>query len=355
MKLFQPLQIKSLVLPNRWVMSPMCMYTAFEGVANDFHLVHYGTRAQGGVGLIMIEATGVEPRGRITTKCLGLWNEEQELAIKKITDFVHQQSTAKIGIQLAHAGRKASTWEGKQITVEQGAWQAVAPSAIAYQPGDKEPTALSIDEIKSIINHFRLSAQRAVRAGCDVVEIHAAHGYLIHQFLSPLSNIRHDEYGGSFENRIRFLIEIVDAVQQELKHSTPLFVRISATEYASDGWDIGDSIALSKVLKTHQVDLIDVSSGGNIHGARISLFTAYQVPYAAAIKDQATILTGAVGLIETAEVAESILQDNKADLIFMARALLRNPYLPAQSSFETKDYCFFPGQYVRAVPKKQGY
>ena len=249
----------------------MCMYSAENGVPNDFHFVHYGSRAQGGTGLIIVEATGVVPEGRITNKCTGIWNDEQVEAFQKIVKFVHENSESKIGIQLAHAGRKASTWNGKQISLEEG-WETVAPSPIPYHQSERIPHVLSTEEIKSLVQSFKIAAKRSIDAGFDLVEIHAAHGYLVHQFLSPLSNIRTDEYGGSFENRIRFLLEIVDAVNEVLDENHPLFVRISATDYAENGWDLKQSVELAKILKTKNVDLIDVSSGGNIHGAKITLF-----------------------------------------------------------------------------------
>ncbi|SDL61825.1 NADPH dehydrogenase NamA [Chryseobacterium taihuense] len=345
--LYSPIKFRNVELKNRWVMSPMCMYSCENGLANDFHFVHYGSRAQGGTGLLIVEATGVEPKGRITNHCMGIWNDEQAEKLKKIVQFVHQHSESKIGIQLAHAGRKASTWNNVQTSLEDG-WETVAPSAIPYQQGERVPHVLTVEEIKEQIQHFKEAAGRSVKAGFDVIEIHAAHGYLIHQFLSPLSNIRNDEYGGSFENRIRFLIEIVDAVNEELDQNVALFVRISGTEYAENGWNIDDSVKLSKVLRNHGVDLIDVSSGGNIHGAKISVFDGYQVPFSSAVKNQANVQTGAVGLITASQQAEEILQNGEADLIFVAREILRNPYLAVHGSFEMKEDCFFPHQYLRA-------
>ncbi|PWN68019.1 NADPH dehydrogenase NamA [Chryseobacterium oncorhynchi] len=345
--LYTPIQFRNVVLKNRWVMSPMCMYSCENGMANDFHFVHYGSRSQGGTGLLIVEATGVEPRGRITNHCMGIWNDEQEEKLQKIVEFVHKNSESKIGIQLAHAGRKGSTWNNLQISLEEG-WETIAPSSIPYHPSERIPHALSTDEVKEHVQYFKKAAQRAVKAGFDVIELHGAHGYLIHQFLSPLSNIRTDEYGGSFENRIRFLIEIVDAVNEELNDDTALFVRLSGTEYAENGWGIEDSVALAKILKEHSVDLVDVSSGGNIHGAKISVFNGYQVPFSSQIKNEAQVKTGAVGLITNVEQAEEILQNNEADLIFVAREILRNPYLAIQGAFEMKEECFFPQQYTRA-------
>ena len=276
MKLFTPITFRNIELKNRIVMSPMCMYSAEDGLANDFHFVHYGSRAQGGAGLIITEATAVEPRGRITNQCLGIWNDEQALALKKIVDFVHQNSESKIGIQLAHAGRKGSTWENRQISIEEG-WETIAPSPIPFHHSERIPHVLTIEEIKELVENFRKAARRSVEAGFDVIEIHGAHGYLIHQFLSPLSNTRTDEYGGNPENRARFLMEIVDAVNAEITEDVALFVSISGTEYAENGWDIKDSAELAKVLKTKIVDLIDVSSGGNINGVIIPLSPGYQI------------------------------------------------------------------------------
>ncbi|RZJ51078.1 MAG: NADH:flavin oxidoreductase/NADH oxidase, partial [Chryseobacterium sp.] len=332
---------------NRWVMSPMCMYSCENGLANDFHYVHYGSRAQGGTGLIIVEATGVEPRGRITNHCMGIWNDEQAEKLQKIVEFVHQNSDSKIGIQIAHAGRKGSTWENKQISLEEG-WETIAPSPIPYHPSERIPHELSVEEIKELVQNFKDAAKRAVNAGFDVIEIHGAHGYLVHQFSSPLSNVRTDEYGGSFENRSRFLLEIVDAVNEELNENVALFVRISGTEYAENGWDIEDSVKLSKELKNHSVDLVDVSSGGNIHGAKISVFDGYQVPFSSQVRNEAEVKTGAVGLITKVEQAEEILQKGEADLIFVAREILRNPYIAVQGSFEMKEDSFFPNQYLRA-------
>ncbi|NML56099.1 NADPH dehydrogenase NamA [Chryseobacterium cheonjiense] len=345
--LYTPVTFRNVELKNRWVMSPMCMYSSEDGLPNDFHFVHYGSRAQGGAGLLIVEATGVEPRGRITNHCMGIWNDEQAKQLHRIVEFVHKHSESKIGIQLSHSGRKGSTWNTKQISIEEG-WETIAPSPIPYHPTERIPHVLTSEEIKEQVQNFRDAARRAVEAGFDVIEIHAAHGYLIHQFLSPLSNIRTDEYGGSFENRIRFLVEIVDAVNEELNDNVALFVRISGTEYAENGWEITDSVELAKVLKNHSVDLVDVSSGGNIHGVKIPLFDGYQVPLASQVRNEADVKTGAVGLIKKVSHAEEILQKGDADLIFIAREMLRNPYLAVQGSFEMNEECFFPHQYLRA-------
>ena len=347
MILYSPITFRNLELKNRWVMSPICMYSSENGLANDFHFVHYASRAQGGTGLIIVEATGVAPEGRITHKCAGLWNDEQTQSFKKIVDFIHHNSESKIGIQLGHAGRKSSTWNGKQLSLEEG-WETVAPSKIPYHESERIPHELSIPEIKKLVQDFKDATRRALEAGFDLIEIHAAHGYLIHQFMSPLSNVRTDEYGGSFENRIRFLVEIVDAVNELLDEDHPLFVRISGTEYTENGWSLEESVALAEILKNKKVDLIDVSSGGNIHGAKITLFDGYQVPLAAEIRKETGMKTGAVGLIKTAETAEEILEKGEADLIFVAREILRNPYLAIQGSFNGKGECDFPHQYDRA-------
>ncbi|PIE50328.1 MAG: NADPH dehydrogenase NamA [Flavobacteriales bacterium] len=337
--LYTPIQFRNIELANRWVMSPMCLFSAEKGVPNDFHFVHYTSRAMGGIGLIMIESTGIEPIGRITNQCTGIWNDEQIRGFKKINDFIHQNTASKTGIQLGHAGRKSLT-DGKII----------APSPIPYQKDDKVPHELSIKEIKERINLFVQATKKAIEAGFDIIEIHSAHGYLVHQFLSPISNTRTDEYGGSFENRIRFLVEIVEKVNEVLDENHPLFVRISGTEYADElnGWNLEDSIRLAKALKEKKVDLIDVSTGGNYDKAKISLFDHYQVPFASAIKKEAKIKTGAVGLIKTPQQANEILQNKDADLIFIGRALLRNPYLALQGAIEMNEKCTYPKQYKKA-------
>ena len=266
-------------------------------------------------------------------------------------DFVHQNSESKIGIQLAHAGRKGSTWENRQISIEEG-WETIAPSPIPFHHSERTPHVLTIEEIKNLVEDFRKATKRAVDAGFDVIEIHGAHGYLIHQFLSPLSNTRTDEYGGNAENRARFLMEILDVVNSEITENQALFVRISGTEYAENGWEISDSVELSKALKAKNVDLIDVSSGGNISGVTIPLNPGYQVPLAEAVKKNADIKTGAVGLITDANHAEEILENEQADLIVLAREILRNPYFAVQSAWENDEENFYPHQYLRAKPTK---
>lgn len=350
-KLFTPLTIKSVTLKNRIVISPMCQYSARDGFANDWHLVHLGSRAVGGAGLIIQEATAVSPEGRITADDLGLWKDEQMEKLKSIVSFVRNQGSM-IGIQLAHAGRKAShasPWKGgKQLTVQDGGWQAVAPSAIPFQVGTQAPAALSVDGIKKVIADFKKATERAVEVGYDVLEIHAAHGYLLHEFLSPLTNQRNDLYGGSFENRIRLLVEIVKGVQETWPEAKPLFVRISASDWAEGGWNIEESIKLAKILKQLGVDVIDCSSGGAVAHQKIPLGPGYQVPFAEEIKKEVGMITGAVGLITSAEQAEEILISEKADLILIARESLRNPYFPLQAAKQLQEDITWPDPYLRA-------
>lgn len=349
-KLFDPLQLKSVTFPNRIAISPMCQYSAENGVANDWHLVHLGSRAVGGAGLVIFEATAVVPEGRITPYDLGIWNEEQTDALTRIVKFVEGQGSIA-GIQLAHAGRKASCaapWKGgHQLSTEEGGWQVVAPSAVPFTGGTLLPHELSEEEIQQLIKAFASAAKRTRKAGFKVLEIHAAHGYLIHQFYSPLSNFRKDAYGGSFENRIRFLSEIVEAVKTEWPDDLPLFVRISATDWTEDGWNIDDSVKLASKLKEQGVDLIDCSSGGNVV-TRIPLAPGYQVPLAARIRREAGIATGAVGLITNASQAEDILQRGEADLVLIARESLRDPYFPLHAAKEMDMDIIWPDQYLRA-------
>lgn len=349
-KLFEPLIIKDITFRNRIVMSPMCQYSAEDGYASDWHLVHLGSRAVGGAALIMVEATAVSPEGRISPGDLGLWDDDHIAPLKRITDFVH--STGSIaGIQLAHAGRKAShnaPWLGSaQLKSSEGGWLTFGPSDIPYSPSEEPPVVLNRDGIKKIIDDFRDATVRSVKAGFKVMEIHAAHGYLIHEFLSPLSNHRSDEYGGSFENRIRLLLEITDAVKSVWPDNLPLFIRLSATDWYEDGWNVDETVKLSAILKERGVDLIDCSSGGNIVAQKIMPVPGYQVPFAEAVK-KTGILTGAVGLITTAQQAETILQEGKADMIFFARELLRNPYFPLSAAKELNVDINWPVQYLRA-------
>lgn len=355
--LLSPFNIKNVQLKNRIVVSPMCQYSAKDGFANDWHLVHLGSRAVGGAALIIQEATSVSPEGRISPNDLGIWSDEHIPFLKRITTFI-KENGAVPGVQLAHAGRKASfdtPWKGsKQITEADGGWNTVAPSAIPHQEGNVSPQALSAGGIEKIKEDFISATKRCITAGYEVLELHAAHGYLLHQFLSPLSNQRTDQYGGSFENRIRFVLEIVAATQEVWPAENPLFVRISATDWAEGGWSPEESVKLSAVLKDMGVDLIDTSSGGNISYQQIPLSPGYQVPFAEAIKKETGVLTGAVGLITEASQAEEILQEGKADLIIMARELLRDPYFPIHAAYELDEESQWPEQYERAKPRKKG-
>jgi 2,4-dienoyl-CoA reductase-like NADH-dependent reductase (Old Yellow Enzyme family) len=350
-KLFSPLQIKSIALKNRITVSPMCQYSAIDGFANDWHLVHLGSRATGGAGLIIQEATSVSPEGRISPGDLGLWKDAQMDKMKIINQFISSQNSVP-GIQLAHAGRKASCaapWEGiKKLNPTESGWQTVAPSTIGYHENEASPVALDTDGIQKVISDFKSATKRAVQSGFKVMEIHAAHGYLLHQFLSPLSNLRTDEYGGSFENRIRFTLEVLAAVQSEWPKDLPLFVRISATDWAEGGWNIEESVQLSKILKEKGVDLIDVSSGGLVSHQQIPLGPNYQVAFAERIKKETGILTGAVGLITEATQAEEIVASGKADLVLFARESLRNPNLGLSFAAELNTDVQWPKQYDRA-------
>lgn len=348
--LFSPLTIKSVVFKNRIVVSPMCQYSGKEGFANDWHLVHLGSRAIGGAGLIMQEATAVSPEGRITHGDLGIYNDNHIEFYSRITNFIHLHGSVP-GIQIAHAGRKASCgipWiSDRQLTLEENGWEAVAPSPIPFRSDDRIPHELEIEEIRILIKEFQRAAKRAHSAGYKVIEIHAAHGYLINEFLSPLCNQRTDEYGGSFRNRIRFLLNIVDSVNEVWPDNLPLFVRISASDWVEQGWMVEDSVELAKILKANNVDLIDASSGGIIPNAQIPAGQNYQVPFAARIKQESQILTGAVGVIINARQAEKILADQQADLIFMAREHLRDPYFSLHAAKELGDEVKWPEQYLR--------
>ena len=351
-KLFSPLQIKNITLKNRIVISPMCQYSSKDGFANDWHLAHLGSRATGGAALIIQEATAVSPEARISPSDMGLWKDEHIEKLKAINTFILSQNAIP-GIQLAHAGRKASVsepWNGnKKLIAAHSGWQTVAPSAIPYHDDEPfHPTALDKDGIQKVISDFKAATKRAVQAGFQVVEIHAAHGYLSHHFLSPLSNFRTDEYGGHFENRIRFTLEVLEAVQSEWPENLPLFVRISATDWANGGWNIEESVQLSKILKERGVDLIDVSSGGLVSHQEIPLKPNYQVPFAEKIKQETGILTGAVGLITEAKQAEAILTDEKSDLVLFARASLRDPNLPLNFAAALGVDVAWPKQYVRS-------
>ena len=351
-RLFTPLKIRSIELKNRIVVSPMCQYSSIDGFANDWHLVHLGSRAVGGAGLIISEATAVSPEARITPDDLGLWKDEHMDKLKQIVGFIEKQGSIP-GIQLAHAGRKAShasPWKGGNAlsTDDVAAWQTVAPSAVPFRNDEPAPLALDKAGIAKVINDFVVAAQRALQIGFKVAEIHAAHGYLLHEFYSPLSNQRTDEYGGSFENRIRLTVEITEAVRKVWPDELPLFVRISASDWTEGGWTIEDSVALAKVLKTKGADLVDCSSGGNVPQAKINVGPGYQVPFAEAIKKQTGILTGAVGIITAPQQAEEILANEQADVIIMAREFLRDPYLPLHAAKALDVDMSWPVQYDRA-------
>ncbi|MDV6374897.1 NADH:flavin oxidoreductase/NADH oxidase [Deinococcus arenicola] len=329
-KLFQPLTLQRLTLPNRLVVSPMCMYSSHDGLANDFHLVHLGQFALASPGLIFTEAASVSPEGRISPEDLGLWADEHIVPLGRITDFIHGHG-GLVGVQLAHAGRKASTyapWRGKGAVDQQhSGWGVIGPDDQAFSPDFPTPSAMSVDDIHRVTQDFVAAAQRADMAGFDVVEVHAAHGYLLHQFMSPLSNSRTDDYGGSFENRIRFLMEVVKAVRGGWPMHKPLFVRISATDWAEGGWDLPQSVQLATLLSRHGVDVLDVSSGGLTTQQQITAGPGYQVPFASAIKhDVSNMHVMAVGMIQSPEQAETILQNDDADLIALARPFLGDPH-----------------------------
>jgi len=350
-KLFSPLHIKDIEFKNRIVISPMCQYSSVDGFASDWHLVHLGSRAVGGASLIIQEATAVSPEGRITPGDLGIYMDEHVQKLQTITQFIHQTG-AVAGIQLAHAGRKASCaipWNGgKQLIESEGGWETVAPSAIGFNPEDRAPHEMDQQDIVKVISDFKAAAERAVCAGYKVVEIHSAHGYLIHEFLSPLSNYRTDKYGGIFENRIRLLLEIVKAVKSVWLPNHPIFVRISATDWAEGGWNIDEAVRLSEILKTEGVDLIDCSSGGLVPYAKIPAGPGYQVVFSERIKKESGLLTGAVGLITEVPQAEEILRKGQADLILIARASLRNPYFALHAARDLGDDVTWPIQYGRA-------
>jgi 2,4-dienoyl-CoA reductase-like NADH-dependent reductase (Old Yellow Enzyme family) len=355
-RLFSPIQLAAITFPNRVFVSPMCQYSSNDGFSNDWHLVHLGSRAVGGAGLVMTEAAAVLAEGRITPQDLGLWKDEHIASLKRIVEFLHGQG-ARAGVQLAHAGRKASMarpWapEQRSLTPSEGGWKNVmAPSAVPFAENYSQPSALDLAGIQTITRAFTRATERALEAGFDLVELHAAHGYLLHEFLSPLSNRRTDQYGGSFENRIRLVVEVVDAVRAVWPAELPLLVRISATDWAEGGWDIDQSVALAKVLKEHKVNMIDVSSGGMTPQQVMPLGPGYQTPFAERIRREAQIPTGAVGMITSAAQAEHILRTGQADLVLLARELLREPYWPLHAAQELGDSASWPAQYLRAAPQ----
>lgn len=353
MQIFDELTIRDVTFRNRIVVSPMCQYSSTDGFANDWHLVHLGSRAVGGAALVFAEASAVLPEGRISPCDLGIWKDEHIEFLARIAKFIREQKTLA-GIQIAHAGRKASTprpWDGTgTIPKSKGGWMPVAPSDIPFDANHATPEALDEAGIRNVIDAFAAAARRALSAGFQVLEIHAAHGYLIHEFLSPLSNLREDSYGGSFENRTRLLREIVQAVRGVWPESNPLFTRISATDWVEDGWDIDQSIELARQLLPLGVDVIDCSSGGIVPGARIPLRPGYQTPFSKEIRDATGIMTAAVGLIDTPRLADEILGRDEADLIEMAREFLRHPYWPLHTAREFGFRIPWPVQYLRAAP-----
>jgi 2,4-dienoyl-CoA reductase-like NADH-dependent reductase (Old Yellow Enzyme family) len=353
-RLFSPLTLRATTFRNRAWVAPMCQYSSVEGYPQDWHLVHLGALARGGAGLVMQEATAVVPEGRITAADAGIWEDGQADRYERITTFVRSQG-AVAGIQLSHAGRKASTrppWEGDgYVEVASGGWETVGASPVAF--GDwPAPRELSADAIRSLVGAFADAADRARAAGYEVVEIHAAHGYLLHQFLSPLSNHRTDEYGGDFDGRIRFLVQVTDAVRARWPKGGALFVRFSATDWADGGWTVDETVDLSRRLVAHGVDLVDVTSGGLVPGARIEAEPGYQVPFARAVRDGAGLPVSAVGLITAPEQADQVLVDRSADAIMLARELLRNPTWPLRAAHALGDDVPWPPQYQRARPRR---
>jgi 2,4-dienoyl-CoA reductase-like NADH-dependent reductase (Old Yellow Enzyme family) len=367
--LFAPIALRSIVLPRRIIVSPMCQYSSKDGAASDWHLVHLGSRAVGGAALVMTEASAVTPEGRISPQDLGIWSDDHIDGLKRITAFLHAQGSFA-GVQLAHAGRKGSMappWEtARLIPPSEGGWTNVAaPSAVAFADNYPQPTALDRAGITRIRTAFADAARRALACGFDVIEIHAAHGYLLHQFLSPLSNLRTDAYGGSFDNRIRLTIEVIDGVREVWPEELPVFVRISATDWLEDpatgkaadgvesgadlGWTLEQSIVLAKQFREHGVDLIDVSSGGNVRSAKIPVGPGYQAAFAERIRREAHIATGAVGMITDSAQADHIIRSGQADVVLLARELLRDPYWPLRAARELKQAITWPVQYGRAA------
>ncbi len=351
--LFSPLTLRSTTLRNRVAVSPMCQYSSADGFANDWHFAHLSARALGGAGLVFTEAAAVEARGRITPEDLGLWKDEHIAPLARITRFIREQGSVA-GVQLAHAGRKASTyrpWATQRGSVPEteGGWRTVGPSAEAFTDTFAAPEELSEGELGGVVQAFVAATERAQEAGFEVAEIHAAHGYLLHSFLSPLSNKRTDAYGGSFENRARLLLEVTEAVRESWPASLPLFVRLSASDWAEGGWTGEDSVALSKLLKARGVDLIDCSSGGAVPGVPIPVGPGYQVPLAAQVRSEAGIATGAVGMITDAAQADTIVRTGQADLVLLARELLRDPFWPHRAAAALGVAPFWPPQYERGA------
>ncbi|WP_328628868.1 NADH:flavin oxidoreductase/NADH oxidase [Streptomyces sp. NBC_00353] len=362
--LFEPCTLRSLVIPNRVWMAPMCQYSAEAvgpnaGVATDWHFAHLAARAAGGTGLILTEATAVSPEGRISPADLGIWNDTQVAALRRITSFIKGQGSIA-GIQLAHAGRKASTaapWQGGgPVGPDEHGWQPVAPSPLPFDEGHPVPHELTVDEIHGVVDQFREAARRALDAGFEVAEVHGAHGYLVGQFLSPHSNRRTDEYGGSFDNRVRFALQVVDAVREVWPEDLPVFFRISATDWLTEnneddreGWTVDETVRLAKELQAHGIDLLDVSSGGNAPNARITTGPGYQVPFAARVREETSLPVAAVGLITEPQQAEKIVADGQADAVLLGRELLRSPSWAQHAARELGGEVHRPAQYLRAV------
>ena len=353
--LFENLKLRSVELANRIAVSPMCQYSSVDGFVNEWHLVHLGSRAVGGAGLVIVEATAVLPEGRISPQDVGIWSDAHVEPLARIARFLHEQGSFA-GIQLAHAGRKASTrrpWEGEgQVPESEGGWtDVVAPSALPFTDSYPMPRELEEDGIRSIVGAFVTAARRALEAGFDVIELHAAHGYLLHEFLSPLSNRRTDAYGGSLENRMRLTREVVTAIRGVLPESLPLLIRISATDWTESGWDVEQSIELVRQLAQLGVDLVDCSSGGNVATARIPIGPGYQTAFAEQIRRATGVPTGAVGMILDPAQADHIVRSGQADLVFLARELLRDPYWPLRAARELGVTTSWPPQYARAAPR----
>ncbi|MEO8559938.1 MAG: NADH:flavin oxidoreductase/NADH oxidase [Rhodospirillales bacterium] len=351
--LFRPLKLRSIIVRNRIMMSPMCQYSATDGLTDDWHFAHLAARATGGAGIVCVEATHVEPRGRITKYCLGLWNDEQRDRLARIGRFIESQGAVP-AIQIGHAGRKASVsrpWEGTlPLTAGEGGWDLLGPSAVSYSPNSPVPKALSESAIIDMIAAFRDSTRRAREAGFKILELHAGHGYLFHQFLSPASNARQDKYGGPLENRMRFLLETIASVRQEWPAELPLLLRLSVTDWVPGGWDVKEAVALCRVLKQRgDVDLIDCTSGGNDPAQRIPIHPGYQVPFAERIRREVEIATGAVGLISSPDAAEEIVANGRADLVILGRMMLYDPYWPLHAANALKAQTQkWPVQYERS-------
>lgn len=351
--LFTPLALRSITLPNRIGVSPMCQYSSHDGFANDWHLVHLGSRAVGGASLVIVEASAVTAEGRITPADMGIWKDEHIPGLARIVNFVHAQGS-HAGIQIAHAGRKASMnspFKGERLlSPAEGGWTTVAPSAIAFNEKYSQPQALDKPGIDAVVEAFVAAARRARAAGFDFLEIHSAHGYLLHEFLSPISNHRTDAYGGSFDNRVRLLLEVATGVRKAWPEHLPLSVRISATDWVEGGWTIDDSVELARRLRNIEVDIIDCSSGGNVSNAKIPVAPGYQVPFAARIKKEAGIATAAVGMITEPIQADHIITKGEADLVLLAREMLRDPYFAVHAAAALNQPAAWPEQYLRAAP-----